>query len=155
MFECCRQDQKEAMICIDNNYGFNEFTNFYQSNHNFLYFTTKTSHVTGSTLNWGVVRLPILHTLTRDVLSSFVYVRIRNKMTENSCKLTEICFSYKIKELLNLYRSILALVGFKMHSAACVFLQSTRDNIHQYQFNKPIILSKKYVCSALFTTNIK
>ena len=143
------------MICIDNRYGFVELTNFYEINHNFLYFSTKASRVTGRTLNWGVVRLPILHTLTRDVLSSFFYVRIRNKMTEYSCKLTEICFSYKIKELLNWYWWILALVDFEMHSEACAFLQSTRDNIHQYQFNKFIILSKKYVCSALFTTNIK
>ena len=28
-----------------------------------------------------------------------------------------------------------------MHSQARAFLQPTRANIHQYQFNKPIILS--------------
>ena len=34
---------------------------------------------------------------------------------------------------------ILALVGFKMHSQARAFSQPTRANIHQYQFNNPII----------------
>ena len=55
------------------------------------------------------------------------------------CKLTEKCFSYIIKELLYWYWWILALVGFKMHSQARAFLQPTRANIHQYQFNNPII----------------
>ena len=36
-------------------------------------------------------------------------------------------------------RQILALVGFKMHSQARAFLQPTRANIHQYQFNNPIV----------------
>ena len=55
MLERCCQDTKEAMICIDNKYEFIKFTNFYQLNHNFLYFSAKTSHVNGSILNWGVV----------------------------------------------------------------------------------------------------
>ena len=51
MLECCRQDTKEAMICIDNKYALIKFTNLYQINHDFSYFSTKTSHVTGSILN--------------------------------------------------------------------------------------------------------
>ena len=54
MLECCRHDLKEVMICIENKYGLIELTSFYKINHNFSYFSTKTSHVTGSTLNWGV-----------------------------------------------------------------------------------------------------
>ena len=71
---CC-QDTKESMSCIDNKNVLIEVTNFYHINHYFSYFYTKTSHGTGSILNWGLERLPILHTLTRDALSSF-YVRI-------------------------------------------------------------------------------
>ena len=52
--------------------------------------------------------------------------------TEYSCKLTEDCFSLIMKELLNWYWWLLALVGFKMHSQARAFLQPTRANIHQY-----------------------
>ena len=63
------------MICIDNKYRFIKLTNFHQINHNFSYFSTNTSNVTGYILNWGVVQLLILHTLTRDAVSSF-YVRI-------------------------------------------------------------------------------
>ena len=44
-----------------------------------------------------------------------------------------------IKELLNWYRWILACVGFKMYSQTRAFLQSTCDNIHQYQFNKSTV----------------
>ena len=69
-----RQVTKEVMICIDNKYGLIKFTNFYQINHNFSYISTKTSYVTGSILNW-VVWLQILHTLTREAVSSF-FVRI-------------------------------------------------------------------------------
>ena len=36
------------MIYIDNKYAFIKFTNIYQNNHNFSYFFTTTSHVTGS-----------------------------------------------------------------------------------------------------------
>ena len=68
------KDTKEAMICIDNKYALIKFTNLYQINHKFSYFSTKISHVTGSILNWGAVQLSILHTLTRDAVSSF-YVR--------------------------------------------------------------------------------
>ena len=75
MLECCRQDTKEAMICIDNKYALIKFTNLYQINHNFSYFSTKISRVTGSMSNWGAVRLSILHTLARDAVSSF-YVKI-------------------------------------------------------------------------------
>ena len=39
--ECCRGDTKEAIICIDNKYGFIESTNTYRLNHNFSYFSTK------------------------------------------------------------------------------------------------------------------
>ena len=39
-------------------------------------------------------------------------------LTESSCKITEKCFSYIIKELLNWYWWILAFVGFNMHSQA-------------------------------------
>ena len=52
-------------------YGLIELTNFYQINHDFSYFSTKTYHVTGSILNWWVVRLPVLHILTRAAVSSF------------------------------------------------------------------------------------
>ena len=76
MLECC-QYTKEAMICIDNKYGFIELTNFYQINQNLRTFTQ--NHVTGSIFKWGVVRLSILHTLIQDAVSSF-YVRIRNKL---------------------------------------------------------------------------
>ena len=34
----------------------------------------------------------------------------------------------------------MALVDFKIHSQARAFLQPTRANIHQYQFNNPKIL---------------
>ena len=30
MLECCRQDTKEAMICIDNKYALIQFTSLYQ-----------------------------------------------------------------------------------------------------------------------------
>ena len=36
----------------------------------------------------------------------------------------------------------LALVGFKMHSQARVFLQPTRANFQQYQFNNPIVFNQ-------------
>ena len=71
MLECCHQDTKEAMLCIDNKYGLINFTNCYRINHDFSYLSTKTSYVTGNILNRGVVRLPILHTMTRDAVSSF------------------------------------------------------------------------------------
>ena len=57
------------MICINNKYGFIKLTNFYQINYNFSYFSTKPSRITDSILNWGVVRLPILHTVTRYLYS--------------------------------------------------------------------------------------
>ena len=137
--ECCRQDTKEAMICINNKYGLIKFTNFYQMNHNFSYFPTKKSYVTGSILNLEVVLLPILHTLMPDALSSF-YVRIRNKLDS---ELTEKRFSlYIIKELLNWYWWIFTLVGFKMHPQDRAFKQPTRANNYQYQFNNPIILNR-------------
>ena len=41
MLECCRQDTKEAIIYIDNKFGLVKFTNFYQINHNFSYFSQK------------------------------------------------------------------------------------------------------------------
>ena len=43
---------------------------------------------------------------------------------------------------MNWYWWILALVGFKTHSQARAFSQPTRANIHQYQFNNPIIFCK-------------
>ena len=135
MLECCHQDTKEAMICINNKYGLIKFTNFYQFNHNFSYFSTKTSYVIGSILNCGVVRLPILHALTRDAVSSF-YVRIEIKLTQNSCKLTQKYFTYIIKELLNIYWWILALVGFNMHSQ----ILSTEVMHHNIFLNKGLIL---------------
>ena len=116
-------------------YGLIKFTYIYQINH---YFSTKALFVTGSILNWGVVRLPILHTLARDAVSSFSE-EFKINLTENSCKWTEKYFSYIIKELLNWYWWILALVGFKMHSQARAFLQSTHAKIHQYQLNNPVI----------------
>ena len=61
MLECRRQDTKEAMICIDNKIALIKFTNFYQNNHNFSYFSTKISHVTGSILNWGSAVVDITH----------------------------------------------------------------------------------------------
>ena len=132
MLECCRQDTKEAMICIDNKNGFIELTNFYQIDHNFSYFSTKPSRVTGSILNWGlwVVQLPILHTLTRYVVN----------LTESSCKLIEKCFSYIIKELLNWYWWILARGGRKNARACNWISKPTSANIHQYQFNNSIII---------------
>ena len=36
-----------------------------------------------------------------------------------------------------------------MHSQARAFLQPTRANIHQYQFNNPIILEEPYCYHAL------
>ena len=104
-------------------------------------------------MNCGIVRLPILHTLTRDAVSSF-NARIEINLTESSCKLTEKCFSYIIKELLNWYWCILALVGFKMHSQARAFLQPTPANIHQYQFNNPILywMLIKYIIYITFKT---
>ena len=52
--EFCPQDTKEAVICIDDKYGLLKFTKFYQINHYFSYFSTKTSYKTGSIVNWGV-----------------------------------------------------------------------------------------------------
>ena len=43
------------MICINNKYGLIKFTNFYQMNHNFSYFPTKKSYVTGSILESSAV----------------------------------------------------------------------------------------------------
>ena len=37
MLECCRQDTKEAVICIDNEYGLIKLTNIYQIKHAFTY----------------------------------------------------------------------------------------------------------------------
>ena len=34
--------------------------------------------------------------------------------------------------------------GFKMHSQARAFFQPTRANIHQYQFNNPILFPYKW-----------
>ena len=45
MLECCRQDTKEAMICIDNKYVLIKFTYIYQINHNFSYFSTKALNI--------------------------------------------------------------------------------------------------------------
>ena len=74
--EMLRQDTKEAMIYINNKYGFIEFTKLCQINHYFSYLSTKkTSCVTGRILNWGAVRSSILHTLTQDAVSLF-YIRI-------------------------------------------------------------------------------
>ena len=47
---------------------------------------------------------------------------------------------------MNWYWWKLALVGFKMHSQARAFLQPTGANIHQYQFNNPIVYSRKNKC---------
>ena len=58
--------------------------------------------------------------------------------------LIDKCFSYIIKELLNWYGWILALVGFKMHQLARAFLQPTCANIHYYQFNNPLLLIVTY-----------
>ena len=63
MLECCRQDTKEAMNFMDHKYGFIELTNNYQINHTFRTFPQKRIM---QLLNLGVVRLPILHTFTRD-----------------------------------------------------------------------------------------
>ena len=49
---------------------FTQFTSFYQIIHNFKYFKKK-SYVTGNILNWEVVRLLVMHTLTRDAVLSF------------------------------------------------------------------------------------
>ena len=38
--KCCRQDTKEATICIDNKYALIKFTKLNQINHNFSYFFT-------------------------------------------------------------------------------------------------------------------
>ena len=71
-------------------------------------------------------------------------------MTESSCELRGKCFIDIIKELLNWYWWILALVGFKMHSQARAFLQPTRANIHQYQFNNPIVYMWPFVLHLSF-----
>ena len=138
MLECCRQVTKEVMIWIVNKYGLIEFTNFCQINHNFWSFSTNTSYVTSSILIWRVVWLPVLHTFTWDSVS-FFYVRTWINLAQNLCKFKEKCFTYIIKDLLNRYWWILALVGFKMHWQAHAFLQPTHANIHQSQFNNPII----------------
>ena len=48
----------------------------------------------------------------------------------------------------------MALICFKMHSLARAFLQPTRANIHQYQYNNPIILNScccfYFVCKVFF-----
>ena len=123
MLECCHQDRKEAIICIDKKYGLIKFTKFYQINYNFSYSSTKTSFVTGSILNWGVVRLSILHT---DARCSII---ILSKNLKYSCKLTEQCFSYIIKELLNWYWWNLARVGCKNARACECILKPTSANI--------------------------
>ena len=70
MLECCRQDMKEAMICINNKYGLIKLRDLYQINHH-LHLYTKTSCVIDSILNWEAVQLPLLHTLMQDTVSSF------------------------------------------------------------------------------------
>ena len=44
MLECCRQDMKEEMICINNKYGLIKLRDLYQINHH-LHLYTKTSCV--------------------------------------------------------------------------------------------------------------
>ena len=80
--ECCRQDTEEAMAFIDIKYGLIQFTNLYQMNHYFSYLSIKTSYLTGNIVMWK----PVLHTSTRDTVSSF-YVRIEIKLTQNSLAL--------------------------------------------------------------------
>ena len=85
------------------------------------------------------MRLWISHTLTGDGVS-LVYVRIfQINLTQISWKLTEKCFSNIIKELLNWYWWILALVGFKMLSQERAFIQpipilDTLVKIHHSSF---------------------
>ena len=55
----CRQYLKEAIICINNKYGFIKLTNLYQINDYTLYFSTKNVFCIDRILNW----LPILQTL--------------------------------------------------------------------------------------------
>ena len=107
------------MICIDNRNGFIELTNIYRINYNFSYFSTKTSHVTGNILNWGSLVADIAHI---DVRCSIIILRKNLNLTQNSCKLTEKCFSYIIKELLNSYWWILAGVNCeKARDCECIF----------------------------------
>ena len=81
MLECRLQVTKEAMICIDNTYGLIKITGLYQISHDFSYLFTKIPCVSGtySILNWGAVRLPILHSSTQDAVSSN-YLRIWNNL---------------------------------------------------------------------------
>ena len=103
-------------------------------------YSTKTSYFTGSILNWGALRLPILHTLTQNEYHDST-IESGINVTQSSCKLTEKCFCCIIRELLNWYWWILALVSFKMHSQVRAFLQPIHANIHQYQFNNLISLA--------------
>ena len=88
MLECCHQDMRVALFCIDNKYGLIEFTNFYQINHNFLYFFTKLSSI----------QLDSSAVADIDVRCRIIF---EINLTQNLCKLTEKCFSHIIKEFLN------------------------------------------------------
>ena len=103
----------------NNKYELIKFTKLDQNNHYFSYLSTKKYCVTGSILNWEAVQLSILHTLTKDAVSSF-YVRIWNKLD------SEIV-------LINWTD-----IGEYWHSLGG-FLQPTQTNIQQYQFNNPIV----------------
>ena len=74
-------------------------------------------------------------------------------MTQNSFELTGKCFSYIIKELLNWYWWILALVGFKMHSPACAFLQETTSS-HRHIPTTRLIVNNYFLAFSLILRQV-
>ena len=130
MLECCRQGTKEAMFFIDKKYRLIELIETFIKLT--ISFRTFQPNVTGS--NCGCRYC----TFWREMQYHHSTQESEINLTESSCKLTEKCFSYIIKELLNWYWWIYALVCFKMHSQTRAFLQPTSAYIHKYQFNNPL-----------------
>ena len=61
---------------------------------------------------------------------------------------TGVKFDYFIMIFMDL--NISGFFISKIHKQACEFLQPTRANIHQYQFNSPIILQKIHAAGMCF-----
>ena len=87
---------------MDNTDGLIKITSLYQISHGFSYLSTKIPSVSGtySILNWGEVRLPILHSSTQDAESSY-YLRIWNNLHSEFVLNIRKCLAIYKKELLN------------------------------------------------------
>ena len=107
MFEY--QDTKEAMICNDKKNGFIKFTNFYQINYNFSYFSIKPSCVTGR--YWTGEQCGCRYcTLWRKMqYRHSTLKKIIINLTQNSCKLTEKTWNKGVIELVHFYSQLVPI----------------------------------------------